>query len=61
MESDGAVTIFKRAEEKYGLQYAEFLGEADSKAFTSVKEMVNPNIRKFEYTGHIQNVWAKLF
>lgn len=54
MEADGAVTIFKRSESKYGLIYSEFLGDGDSKAYKSVQEQCNPDVVKLECTGHIQ-------
>jgi len=36
MESSGAVSIFTRSIEKYGLIYKEYLGDGDSSSFNDV-------------------------
>lgn len=63
MESEGAVRCFKRSEQKYGLRYTKYLGDGDSKAFTSVNgESVYGNsvvVEKLECTGHVQKRMGK--
>ena len=57
MESEGAVRIFSRSVEKYGLAYINYIGDGDSSAFQKVLES-NPypgkTINKLECIGHIQ-------
>ena len=38
MEAVGTETIFRRSQELYGLRYTGFLGDGDSKSFTSVHD-----------------------
>ena len=57
MEPAGAVNIFSRSEEKYGLRYVNFLGDGDSKTYTTLKnEQIyeNVTIAKLECCGHVQ-------
>lgn len=59
MESVGAVRIFERSREKYGLQYVNYLGDGDSSSYRAVVKKEPPvydgiQIEKFECTGHIQ-------
>ena len=57
MEPAGAVNIFSRSEEKYGLRYVSFLGDGGSKTYTTLKnEQIyeNVTIAKLECCGHVQ-------
>ena len=59
MEPSGAETIFRRSEEKYGLRYVHFLGDGDSKTFSSLKNADPPVYQdivldKLECCGHVQ-------
>lgn len=36
METDGAVAIFRRSIEKLGLMYKKYVGDGDSKSYTTV-------------------------
>ena len=56
MESAGAIRIFSRSVEQYGLRYVQYLGDGDSASYKSV---VNSNpydcdIEKLECVGHVQ-------
>ena len=59
MEPVGTQVIFRRSEEPYKLRYLGFLGDGDSKAFSSMKN-VDPvvyegvDIQKYECCGHVQ-------
>ena len=59
MEPVGTQVIFRRSEEPYKLRYLGFLGDRDSKAFSSVKN-VDPvvyegvDIQKYECCGNVQ-------
>jgi len=55
MEVAGAKRIFNRSIEKHGLRYTRYLGDGDSKSFTSIK-LVYPGVKvsKLECVGHIQ-------
>ena len=61
MEADGAVACFKRSKAKYGVQYTKYLGDGDSKAFTTVNSMqiYDKPIIKEERTGHVQKQMGK--
>ena len=62
MEADGAVKIFARSIDSYGLKYAEYLGDGDSKAYNAVcdaKVYGEQPITKLECTGHIQKRMGK--
>lgn len=59
MEADGAVAIFSRSKDRNNVKYAEFLGDGDSKAYSTVKERCNPDLVKLECTGHIQKRMGK--
>lgn len=58
MESQGAVSIFKRSVEKYNLRYVKYLGDGDSKGYQDVQESEpygsNVKISKLECVGHVQ-------
>ena len=55
MESFGAYRIFERSVEKRGLQYTEYFGDGDSKAFLKVKDIYGKDtVTKLECIGHIQ-------
>ena len=59
MEPVGTQVIFRCSEELYKLRYLGFLGDGDSKAFSSVKN-ADPvlyegvDIQKYECCGHVQ-------
>ena len=58
MEPAGTVTTFCCSEELYNLQYSGFLGEGDSKAYSSMKNAdppVNNNadVKKCACSGHV--------
>ncbi|GFX67421.1 uncharacterized protein TNCV_178251 [Trichonephila clavipes] len=66
MEVCGMQKNFFRSEQKHGLKYQRYIGDGDSKSFSSIAEK-NPcgdsvPIEKIECVGHVQNygcpVWA---
>lgn len=61
METAGALKIFERSKAKHGLQYTEYLGDGDSKAFTDVaaSNLYDQPIKKLECVGHIQKRMGK--
>ncbi|GFV92082.1 transposable element Tc3 transposase [Trichonephila clavipes] len=55
MEIVGASRIFLRSEKNRRLQYTQYYGDGDSKAFMSVKDTYRLNsVTKFECIGHVQ-------
>ncbi|GFW97714.1 uncharacterized protein TNCV_1424781 [Trichonephila clavipes] len=55
METVGAYRIFERSENHRKLQYTDYYGDRDSKAYESVKKMYAPNtVNKLECIGHVQ-------
>jgi hypothetical protein len=64
MEPDGILEIYKRSEKERGLQYTGYLGDGDSKSFSTVASANPPiytdefgdkiPITKMECCGHIQ-------
>ncbi|GFW09659.1 uncharacterized protein TNCV_1393601 [Trichonephila clavipes] len=55
METVGAHRIFERTENHRKLQYTDYYGDGDSKAYESVKNMYAPNtVNKLECIGHVQ-------
>ena len=52
MEQEGAKVVFARSEEK-DLQYVEFLGDGDSKAYEEAKKFVTYNISKVDCVNHV--------
>ena len=55
MEVVGAKRIFERSIEKHNLRYTKYLGDGDSKSFTSVKSTYpGIEVQKLECVGHIQ-------
>lgn len=56
METEGAITCFKRSKERHGLQYTKYLGDGDSSAFTTVNKsgIYDKPVTKLECTGHVQ-------
>ena len=56
METEGAISIFKRSIEKRGLQYTIFVGDGDSSCYGKVKEAMSEiyDMQKEECVGHIQ-------
>ncbi|GFT80591.1 uncharacterized protein TNCV_5122941 [Trichonephila clavipes] len=58
MEVCGMQKMFSRSEQKHGLKYQRFIGDGDSKTFSSIAE-TNPYrdsvpIEKIECVGHVQ-------
>jgi len=52
MEKEGAKRIWERSCEKHDLQYTEFYGDGDSKAFDIVKDTYGQNsVERFECVG----------
>lgn len=58
MEPAGTETIFRRSETLYGLKYTTFLGDGDSKSYSTLKKADPPvydtNIERLECCGHVQ-------
>jgi hypothetical protein len=55
MEVNGATRIFSRSIEKHGLRYTKYLGDGDSKSFSTVKNFYEGFlVEKLECVGHIQ-------
>lgn len=58
MEVSGALAIFSRSEQVYGVRYVKYLGDGDSKAFLAVKAQKpygdDVEILKLECIGHVQ-------
>ena len=57
MESAGAVAIFTRSVQRYGVRYTKYLGDGDSKGFKKVVESRpydGVQIEKLECIGHVQ-------
>ncbi|KAK7089330.1 uncharacterized protein [Littorina saxatilis] len=57
MEPAGAVNIFRRSETKHNLRYVNFLGDGDSKTYTTLKNEQlydDVTIAKLECCGHVQ-------
>ena len=55
MESTGALSIFKRSLENYGLRYLNYCGDGDSKSFQSVENVYEgAKVVKYECIGHYQ-------
>ena len=55
MESTGALSIFKRSLENYGLRYLNYYGDGDSKSFQSVENVYEgAKVVKYECIGHYQ-------
>ncbi|GFV46245.1 uncharacterized protein TNCV_261961 [Trichonephila clavipes] len=55
METVGTYRIFERSENHRKLQYTDYYGDGDSKAYESVKNMYAPNtVNKLECIDHVQ-------
>ena len=55
MEVEGVKRIFKRSEQTRKLQYTEYFGDGDSKAYQEVQDCYeNIHIEKKECVGHVQ-------
>ena len=55
MESTGALSIFKRSLENYGLRYLNYYGNGDSKSFQSVENVYEgAKVVKYKCIGHYQ-------
>lgn len=57
MEAAGAVLIFQRSQDIYGVKYTKYLGDGDSKGFKKVVESAPyglKTVEKLECIGHIQ-------
>ena len=60
MERQGAIDIFLRSTEKYGLRYTTFVGDGDSSTYGDVKQHCYDKygevycVTKEECVGHVQ-------
>ena len=56
METEGVKRIFERSEVTHKLQYTEYFGDGDSKAFNEVQNIYGNNVEvvKKECVGHVQ-------
>ena len=56
METEGVKRIFERSEVTHKLQYMEYFGDGDSKAFNEVQNIYRNNVEvvKKECVGHVQ-------
>ncbi|XP_070536304.1 uncharacterized protein [Ptychodera flava] len=57
MEAAGASILFERSKEKHKLRYSQFIGDGDSAAYQSVKDVYasdNIIVQKEDCVGHIQ-------
>lgn len=55
METEGVKRIFARSEETHKLQYSEYFGDGDSKAYNEVENCYeNIHVEKKECVGHVQ-------
>ena len=55
MLPEGAKCIFERSLKKYNIRYTKFLGDGDSKSFSTVKDTYpGIEVRKLDYVGHYQ-------
>ena len=57
MEPEGVKRIFARSEDSRKLQYTGYIGDGDSKSFSSIKASnpyANKDILKYECVGHVQ-------
>ena len=54
MEAVGACRIWQRSEEKNKLRYTTFLGDGDSKSFSSVSQVSSYPVSKIDCVGHVQ-------
>ena len=59
MEPAGTATAFCRPQQLHGLRYVNFLGDGDSKTYSSLKNAFPPvypdvGIQKLECCGHVQ-------
>lgn len=62
MEVAGALILFQRSIERYGVRYTEYLGDGDSSAYKSVAEAKpygDCTINKLECIGHVQKRMGK--
>jgi hypothetical protein len=62
MEPSGALAIFRRCEQLHGLRYVTFLGDGDSKSYTSVANAEPPlykdvHISKLEVADMYKKEW----
>ena len=55
MEVSGSKRIFERSVRNRGLRYTKFLGDGDSKSFSSIKNVYSSvEVEKLECVGHVQ-------
>lgn len=62
MGSEGAVTLWKRSIELHNLRYKWMVSDGDSKAFTSVEDVYEPDgckVEKLDCVGHVQKRMGK--
>ena len=57
MEADGALALFKRSQSKLGLTYKTYIGDGDSKSYSTVAKAMSygplVHIAKEECVAHI--------
>ncbi|XP_070532674.1 uncharacterized protein [Ptychodera flava] len=57
MEETGAAILFERSKEKYNIRYTQYIGDGDSAAYQSVKDVYADDgiqVEKQDCVGHIQ-------
>ena len=55
METEGVMRIFRRSENERNLQYTEYFGDGDSKAYAEVENVYDGiHVEKKECVGHVQ-------
>ena len=54
METEGVKRIFTRSKETRKLQYTEYFGDGDSKAYEVENAYDNVHVEKKECVGHVQ-------
>ncbi|GFW74438.1 uncharacterized protein TNCV_2413371 [Trichonephila clavipes] len=65
MEVAGALSIFQRSQSLYNVRYTKYLGDGDSKAFTSIVENKvygdHCSVEKLECIGHVMKRMGHVF
>ncbi|GFX08731.1 uncharacterized protein TNCV_4227511 [Trichonephila clavipes] len=65
MEVAGALSIFQRSQSLYNVRYSKYLGDGDSKAFTSIVENKvygdHCSVEKLECIGHVMKRMGHVF
>ncbi|GFT97225.1 uncharacterized protein TNCV_2205241, partial [Trichonephila clavipes] len=65
MEVAGALSIFQRSQSLYNVRYTKYLGDGDSKAFTSIVENKvygdHCSVEKLKCIGHVMKRMGHVF